>query len=129
MNTINLFFLVVFLFHFSHPNCIKGTLKCDLSNPQKPIPQICDFPNFFFFDIETNTCKKKSIPGCQIPSYDFENIPCFKCNPGLILDQEQLKCKIIPNTQIITDCLYYSCLLYTSPSPRDGLLPRMPSSA
>ena len=23
----------------------------------------------------------------------------------------------------------YSCLLYTSPSPRDGLLSRMPSSA
>ena len=25
--------------------------------------------------------------------------------------------------------LYKSCLLYTSPSPRDGLLSRMPSSA
>ena len=25
--------------------------------------------------------------------------------------------------------LYYNCLLYTSPSPRDGLLSRMPSSA
>ena len=25
--------------------------------------------------------------------------------------------------------LYDSCLLYTSPSPRDGLLSRMPSSA
>ena len=25
--------------------------------------------------------------------------------------------------------LHYSCLLYTSPSPRDGLLSRMPSSA
>ena len=25
--------------------------------------------------------------------------------------------------------LYYLCLLYTSPSPRDGLLSRMPSSA
>ena len=25
--------------------------------------------------------------------------------------------------------LYYTCLLYTSPSPRDGLLSRMPSSA
>ena len=25
--------------------------------------------------------------------------------------------------------LYLSCLLYTSPSPRDGLLYRMPSSA
>ena len=24
---------------------------------------------------------------------------------------------------------YYVCLLYTSPSPRDGLLSRMPSSA
>ena len=28
-----------------------------------------------------------------------------------------------------TDNLYSSCLLYTSPSPRDGLLSRMPSSA
>ena len=27
------------------------------------------------------------------------------------------------------DTLGYNCLLYTSPSPRDGLLSRMPSSA
>ena len=27
------------------------------------------------------------------------------------------------------DCGFYGCLLYTSPSPRDGLLSRMPSSA
>ena len=27
------------------------------------------------------------------------------------------------------DTLAYTCLLYTSPSPRDGLLSRMPSSA
>ena len=27
------------------------------------------------------------------------------------------------------DIMYASCLLYTSPSPRDGLLSRMPSSA
>ena len=26
-------------------------------------------------------------------------------------------------------CTYKACLLYTSPSPRDGLLSRMPSSA
>ena len=26
-------------------------------------------------------------------------------------------------------CTFYTCLLYTSPSPRDGLLSRMPSSA
>ena len=29
----------------------------------------------------------------------------------------------------IVETLYGSCLLYTSPSPRDGLLSRMPSSA
>ena len=27
------------------------------------------------------------------------------------------------------DIRYFTCLLYTSPSPRDGLLSRMPSSA
>ena len=32
--------------------------------------------------------------------------------------------------EIITpDRIFYNCLLYTSPSPRDGLLSRMPSSA
>ena len=30
---------------------------------------------------------------------------------------------------ISPDTLYKYCLLYTSPSPRDGLLSRMPSSA
>ena len=34
-----------------------------------------------------------------------------------ILNQAGLKCNM------------YTCLLYTSPSPRDGLLSRMPSSA
>ena len=29
----------------------------------------------------------------------------------------------------LTIALHYVCLLYTSPSPRDGLLSRMPSSA
>ena len=31
--------------------------------------------------------------------------------------------------EIIINVHYKSCLLYTSPSPRDGLLSRMPSSA
>ena len=30
---------------------------------------------------------------------------------------------------VISYVLYSTCLLYTSPSPRDGLLSRMPSSA
>ena len=34
-----------------------------------------------------------------------------------------------PTTNLYTDALATTCLLYTSPSPRDGLLSRMPSSA
>ena len=42
--------------------------------------------------------------------------------------------KLVENnyqTEVIclSDSLNHSCLLYTSPSPRDGLLSRMPSSA
>ena len=33
------------------------------------------------------------------------------------------------NGKEIKDPSYITCLLYTSPSPRDGLLSRMPSSA
>ena len=35
-----------------------------------------------------------------------------------------IKSKQLPNAYLFT-----GCLLYTSPSPRDGLLARMPSSA
>ena len=31
--------------------------------------------------------------------------------------------------ELLMEALFRACLLYTSPSPRDGLLPRMPSSA
>ena len=41
--------------------------------------------------------------------------------PGDIFD--------IPFTSVSSFVLLMSCLLYTSPSPRDGLLSRMPSSA
>ena len=33
------------------------------------------------------------------------------------------------NLRVIDVAEYMGCLLYTSPSPRDGLLSRMPSSA
>ena len=38
--------------------------------------------------------------------------------------------EILTNTKIINkEDMIFACLLYTSPSPRDGLLSRMPSSA
>src|SRR5665647_2447925 len=41
---------------------------------------------------------------------------------------------VLPTPEVMAACtklskLGYTCLLYTSPSPRDGLLSRMPSSA
>ena len=35
----------------------------------------------------------------------------------------------IPYKKLVMEYCSYICLLYTSPSPRDGLLSRMPSSA
>ena len=37
--------------------------------------------------------------------------------------------KILTEFCVSTIAYYFICLLYTSPSPRDGLLSRMPSSA
>ena len=53
----------------------------------------------------------------------------FKLKRELELSRAKLRvCKEIDNEQ--TPSLEeYLCLLYTSPSPRDGLLSRMPSSA
>ena len=49
--------------------------------------------------------------------------------PGLMaLRKEYGSSKPLNGTRII-GCLHMTCLLYTSPSPRDGLLSRMPSSA
>ena len=44
---------------------------------------------------------------------------------GIWLDDETES----PLMRVEGDTIYYACLLYTSPSPRDGLLSRMPSSA
>ena len=50
----------------------------------------------------------------------------------LLLVEERVKSKLISNVDLVqkmTDYHLNTCLLYTSPSPRDGLLSRMPSSA
>ena len=47
---------------------------------------------------------------------------CSKLHlPGFVANADKIKAKGIENI--------FCCLLYTSPSPRDGLLSRMPSSA
>ena len=49
-----------------------------------------------------------------------------------LLEKLAIKAGVSPSErldEIIKDEYYRICLLYTSPSPRDGLLSRMPSSA
>ena len=47
-------------------------------------------------------------------------------------DEEVIEIKFSDGSKInfgFNESIYKNCLLYTSPSPRDGLLSRMPSSA
>ena len=45
------------------------------------------------------------------------------------LDGNKVEGDMNPSSDTPTHVELYNCLLYTSPSPRDGLLSRMPSSA
>ena len=56
-----------------------------------------------------------------------ELIAAYELSYHLFVDDKQFYC--IPNCTITFAVLPSPCLLYTSPSPRDGLLSRMPSSA
>ena len=51
--------------------------------------------------------------------YSVDTLPKIKLE--ILVSEEQL--------ETATDTITKTCLLYTSPSPRDGLLSRMPSSA
>ena len=71
----------------------------------------------------------------EVPTFG----PCYECYasgqiPNLVLSQRNaIKTKEAGFTMIakceLHDWRPMNCLLYTSPSPRDGLLSRMPSSA
>ena len=57
----------------------------------------------------------------QVVDADFQELDPFTMGIRVFYDGEQIDA-IMPK-------MYQNCLLYTSPSPRDGLLSRMPSSA
>ena len=48
---------------------------------------------------------------------------------ALVADLVALDAVALDNEVVAVLCAYYVCLLYTSPSPRDATLSRMPSSA
>ena len=49
--------------------------------------------------------------------------------PGDDMREQELAERYAVSRQPVREALLRLCLLYTSPSPRDGLLSRMPSSA
>ena len=83
-----------------------------------------------FIGIMTGT-SADSLDGC-IVSFDKE----FQLHESMSIDISENYKSLIENSikkgfKDISESneLYKACLLYTSPSPRDGLLSRMPSSA
>ena len=57
------------------------------------------------------------------PMIPFQQLPMMEVGDGTQI------CQSIAILQYLENRSGLSCLLYTSPSPRDGLLSRMPSSA
>ena len=104
------FHILIFYFFIKSTtsNCTTGTLQCNNSDPSNPYPSICDTSNFFFLDSATKSCKKKTIPGCKIPSFSANSTECFQCDPHMVYDPEQLFCQSIPENRQIQNCHRYS---------------------
>ena len=81
-----------------------------------------------------DTYRAVTAPSILMEILDHLNVRISKEALGAIIakyeiEQTSLGYKINLGGIIINGLLYMICLLYTSPSPRDGLLSRMPSSA
>ena len=108
-------------------NLLFYTNGCAVANRHHEVMPNGDGLNVgsFFYDFWGGDCAD-GYPGSQNitilpdPSYDLGYYIIHKpinYNPDLLM------------SQIFLDSLYYTCLLYTSPSPRDRTRSRMPSSA
>ena len=83
---------------------------------------------YYFVTICTagRDCLFDSAEFHAIASTTLQKIPSYKSATTVRLDAWV----VMPNhIHLILVAVSYTCLLYTSPSPRDGLLSRMPSSA
>ena len=83
--------------------------------------------------------KNEPIPQNVIPYSTIHSFKGLEADMVLVADIDELESSFKPRNTNLLDVagsrarvgliLSISCLLYTSPSPRDGLLSRMPSSA
>ena len=63
--------------------------------------------------------------GCNF----FDNAEAYAGGESEVLMGKALKNMGLARHEYVVSTKFFFCLLYTSPSPRDGLLSRMPSSA
>ena len=77
-------------------------------------------------------CDNRMEPELQIGELQPPTLEELSSNGHVRGTQQIMKTSFTENESTLTKFLektYKDCLLYTSPSPRDGLLSRMPSSA
>ena len=111
---------------------------CDRHPPGTPVEQLpwavigdsCGLRNESsgFIRLPPNAYVELSIrkDSSRKPYYNIEKIiPNYNVN----LDVTNTTTDTKPGSGFVSGSTLYFCLLYTSPSPRDGLLSRMPSSA
>ena len=67
------------------------------------------------------------VAGCASKSLDIPNLE--RSSTFVVEDLRPDSEKVDKTFSLLIGTKSYGCLLYTSPSPRDGLLSRMPSSA
>ena len=77
-----------------------------------------------FLILEASDIVGGTINSSKLDGYILEN------GPNTVLDNNKAIQELLSDLSITEELIYPNfCLLYTSPSPRDGLLARMPSSA
>ena len=102
-----------------------GSLKlAQAGNPERRAPW---FPRRSFMNYNTRNTFRRGVAYAR----SWEEFEAGKTSerPEKDLQFEIFRSLTSEETQISTHTQIYHCLLYTSPSPRDGLLSRMPSSA
>ena len=84
----------------------------------------------YSLDISTDVCGNMNMGGCEYDYMTIEfNATAETMSETFHLETDNYTCDVSINVHLYEDDYYWGCLLYTSPSPRDATLSRMPSSA
>ena len=105
---------------------MKFYLHCDLFTIWGAIYEL---GQFLFVSVMSNPYLIHMIhfPYFASPESEVEQSPLVMGQRGAATTQQTIALRSGPYLAILAYIM--TCLLYTSPSPRDGLLSRMPSSA